>query len=239
MKSKVFLFVAIMSFLVSCSDEQVEPDATACFEYNPQSNIGIGEEITFENCSENAYSYTWDFGDGSISYEQNPTHTYAFAGAYGVLLISSNDNSTDFASSIINVTGGLNGFSYDNNFYALDNIVVCDYTAFGEFNIVLSSSEIAYDCSTHEWSEGIGHYISFTVNANEIAEGSYILYENDLENEVMGEFGIGWSPSNDSGEIWSEFSFGILTINKISDKYELTYTFVGSSKRLTGYFLEE
>lgn len=37
---------------------------------------------TFINMSENAITYLWDFGDGTTSTEQNPTHYYANGGNY-------------------------------------------------------------------------------------------------------------------------------------------------------------
>ena len=63
MKTRVILLIAVLGFLVSCNNDSVEPDVIACFEYSPQGSIGVGGEISFTNCSENAYSYTWDFGD--------------------------------------------------------------------------------------------------------------------------------------------------------------------------------
>jgi PKD repeat protein len=42
--------------------------------------------VTFENESKDAVSYSWDFGDGNTSTEENPTHTYAAEGIYEVVL---------------------------------------------------------------------------------------------------------------------------------------------------------
>lgn len=36
-------------------------------------------------------NYTWDFGDGNISYEQNPKHAYSNYGLYTVTLIVRDD----------------------------------------------------------------------------------------------------------------------------------------------------
>ena len=41
--------------------------------------------VTFANLSKNAYLYVWDFGDGTTSNEENPTHTY-YVGVYTVTL---------------------------------------------------------------------------------------------------------------------------------------------------------
>lgn len=42
--------------------------------------------LTFQNTSQNASSYTWDFGDGTTSTDSNPTHTYHQGGIYSITL---------------------------------------------------------------------------------------------------------------------------------------------------------
>jgi gliding motility-associated-like protein len=52
-----------------------------------QSNL-----FTFENLSQHAIYYTWDFGDGMNSNSINPNHSYnAPAGVYPVTLVASNE----------------------------------------------------------------------------------------------------------------------------------------------------
>jgi len=49
----------------------------------------IGEPIQFTGSAENGtppYSFYWDFGDGSFSYEQNPKHAYSYKGNFTVIL---------------------------------------------------------------------------------------------------------------------------------------------------------
>ncbi len=49
-------------------------------------------EVSFANNATDAYSFEWDFGDGSpISTEIAPTHTYNAPGQYTVTLIATND----------------------------------------------------------------------------------------------------------------------------------------------------
>jgi len=45
-----------------------------------------GLRVSFENATRNAASWTWDFGDGTTSTMRNPSHTYAAAGSYTVVL---------------------------------------------------------------------------------------------------------------------------------------------------------
>ena len=42
--------------------------------------------VQFTNNSQNATSYLWDFGDGSTSTEQNPSHVYTVLGVYDITL---------------------------------------------------------------------------------------------------------------------------------------------------------
>ncbi|MBW1933426.1 MAG: PKD domain-containing protein [Deltaproteobacteria bacterium] len=55
-------------------------------------------------------NWTWDFGDGSTSYLQNPTHTYSGGGNYTVTLTVTNDTD-DIASisKVISISGSTGG----------------------------------------------------------------------------------------------------------------------------------
>lgn len=59
---------------------------------------------TFTNTSTNAASYLWDFGDGMISTDANPVHTYAQPGAYLVKLEASNQCKTNIKTFNLNLT---------------------------------------------------------------------------------------------------------------------------------------
>ena len=75
-------------------------------EASPVAQFGTmidGLEVTFQNQSTNAFSYIWDFGDGQVSFEENPTHTYASDGTYNVTLSVTNGCATVTTSAIITV----------------------------------------------------------------------------------------------------------------------------------------
>jgi len=58
--------------------------------------------VVFSDTSQNGpTSWAWDFGDGSGSSVQNPTHTYAVAGNYPVKLVTSNNAGSSIVFSTI------------------------------------------------------------------------------------------------------------------------------------------
>jgi PKD repeat protein len=108
MKLQSITLAAIMlSFLftVACEKEQEErPDQpTACFV--PPDATTVGEPVMFlSSCSENALSYSWDFGDGNTSADANPMHTYTDGGEYTVTLtVDNGEGGTDEQTVVITV----------------------------------------------------------------------------------------------------------------------------------------
>ncbi|AKB55343.1 cell surface protein [Methanosarcina barkeri MS] len=71
---------------------------------NFSSNVTSGTApltVQFTDLSENAEEWNWDFGDGAISTEQNPVHTYTATGKYTATLEVSNVNGTNSTFSTI------------------------------------------------------------------------------------------------------------------------------------------
>lgn len=55
------------------------------------STPAVGQTVTFTDSSlYNPTSWYWEFGDGSVSNLQNPTHVYAAAGSYSAYLVVRN-----------------------------------------------------------------------------------------------------------------------------------------------------
>ena len=62
-------------------------------------------QIDCTNTSVGADSYAWDFGDGNGSPLSNPSHTYAAAGPYTVVLTATNVTGDSVATQGVTVTG--------------------------------------------------------------------------------------------------------------------------------------
>ncbi len=97
MKQLFILFLLVIT-LFSCKKDE-DSNVKACFETNIDAkNDGI---VQFTNCSENAQSYHWDFGDGQTSEEFEPRHVYTGSIPNNVTLIAFNGNKSDKISKRI------------------------------------------------------------------------------------------------------------------------------------------
>ena len=84
---------------------------------NETTSFDISEALSLSDASSNSVSRLWDFGDGTTSGEENPTHTYEDAGIYFVSLTVFNEESC-YDSKVIEVEvipSGLNSVSNSTN----------------------------------------------------------------------------------------------------------------------------
>lgn len=59
---------------------------------------GIEDIVHFQNTSEEASTFEWDFGDGNVSTEVNPSHVYTEQGVFTIHLVASNKDASDETS---------------------------------------------------------------------------------------------------------------------------------------------
>ena len=74
---------------ITTIDIDVPADPIAFFDPDPAAAI-INTPVTFTNWSQFATAYVWDFGDGSMSADVNPTHVFAGQGTWTVCLTARN-----------------------------------------------------------------------------------------------------------------------------------------------------
>jgi PKD repeat protein len=70
------------------------PPVIAAFTAGPTSGIAP-LTVIFTNLSTGATNYVWDFGDGNVSIEQNPTNTFTNAGLFSVSLTATGPGGTN------------------------------------------------------------------------------------------------------------------------------------------------
>ncbi|MFM7080082.1 MAG: PKD domain-containing protein [Bacteroidota bacterium] len=138
-------------------------DANAAFIFS--SN---GLTATFQNNSNFAVDYNWDFGDGSTSTQVTPTHVYANPGTYQVALQSNNCFSSDTYTQMISIlnTGLPEGSS---------SVVVYPNPVSDELNVVgMNGNEV-----TIRFLDGrvamVSPMIGSKVNVQGLPSGAYVL----------------------------------------------------------------
>lgn len=115
--------------------------------------IGANGEVTFNNYSASTrYSteYTWDFGDGSVSSDVSPTHTYAASGVYPVTLtlFDSLANCTSVATDSISVSIVGTAACMASYTIALDSSII--------YNVILYNTSTNASSHVYHWDFGDG-----------------------------------------------------------------------------------
>lgn len=105
---------------VSLTEQRIK----ASFTYKTEHPM----KVVLTNTSSNATTYEWDFGDGTTSTEENPTHRYKGIGVYRITLTVRNGSKQDTYQSNVTIeapsTCQLTGFvfnriPYNNNYYQI------------------------------------------------------------------------------------------------------------------------
>ena len=81
------LALGFAAFMTSCAEEETTKVPVAGFTVESET-VAKGEAVVFTNTSIDAVSYQWSFGDGEISTEESPTHTFTATGVTTVTLIA-------------------------------------------------------------------------------------------------------------------------------------------------------
>jgi PKD repeat protein len=144
----------------------------------PKSDITIanftstnsGYTVDFENESWRATSYSWNFGDGFNSIDENPSHTYASNGNYTVELIAESVCGNDTTSALINLP--LLGLNENESNFELSHT--------GENQYVLTSDSqlsdvILVDLNGRNMKNFSQSTTELNLNLNDFPSGIYIL----------------------------------------------------------------
>ncbi len=123
---------------------EVFPLPVAGFEASPWETTIVNPDIQFNDQSQDAFQWFWNFGDGDTAITTNPQHTYGDTGTYNVMLIVENQHGCvdtayndviikpefylDVPNAFTPDPSGSNGGAYNPN--QLSNTVFFPYTKF-------------------------------------------------------------------------------------------------------------
>ena len=174
----------------------------ACFNYSYQGDEIWETYVVFTNCSENADSYLWDFGDGTTSVEENPVHYYSEDGMFTVSLTVSNESGSDSANAMVLVDWTMvdkpNIYLYPD-----ENIELCLSLEFPEEGQVIKSIPLYND----------GWCVSIDASGKIDNEYDYLFYES-VQPDVW-QYEEGWCIKRKS---LTEFFEAIMGEYEFSDK---------------------
>ncbi|MBD3639158.1 MAG: T9SS type A sorting domain-containing protein [Crocinitomicaceae bacterium] len=147
------------------------------------STAQVGDTIYFLDNSINPNSWEWDFGDGAISFSQNPYHVYNLPGIYQVELTINKECHYDRQCFTVEITDEHNSITaFDPNSILIYPNPINDKLIFEspfvienpKFKIVNSLGQIVYFVSPDSNS-------SFTFNLNLPAGVYYLILDSDYQ----------------------------------------------------------
>ncbi len=220
MLQKIKNFGLLLTFIIctaeTCTKEkEPTPVPTANFTYN----FGKNGEVKFTNTSENALSYSWDFGDGQNSIEQNPVHIYTDEKAYTVkLTVESKDKQKKDLQQTVSVENfdPVASFTYDilsNGKVKFNNL--SKYASVFEWTIEGQKQKNAAVTFEYEFRKNGKHTVSLNIEK-----------KNGLKANISKELTIKDIPTaadSTAGKYIGEFSIQSGTSIKVYKNFEINF----------------
>ncbi|OUJ72478.1 PKD domain-containing protein [Hymenobacter crusticola] len=97
------LLLASAIVLASCEDNEIQPDTEFATAFDLPENGESATTIVIQNKSKNGLRYMWNFGDGTTSQAENPSHIYESPGVYSVKLKALGFGKSDSVTKTIKI----------------------------------------------------------------------------------------------------------------------------------------
>lgn len=172
--------------LVSYDNPADEPDLPGAAPIVGFTSEVSGNTVSFNNSSVNADSYLWDFGDGNMSTEENPSYTYANDDIYSVVLTATN--------------GVGEGTSISNVIISTSNIPFSASALHGDGNKVWTLKPISNAQAVGSFQNG-GDF--FATSLEDVTTRG-CTFDDTYEFTNMGAFNY-----NTNGDLWAEAYMGV------------------------------
>jgi len=155
---------------------------TADFSYSPSNPTDL-EIIAFTDSSSDSdgsiVNWTWNFGDGAVSYQQNPSHQYADDGTYNVtLVVTDDDGATDSTFKHITVSNVPPTANFSYSFMNKQTIAFTDGSVDNDGSIVnwswtFGDAHISYEKNpTHHYLDDGVYNVTLTITDDDGATDS-------------------------------------------------------------------
>lgn len=140
--------------------------------FRPVVNCSNKREVYFKDSSISAQNWRWDFGDGTTSSVQNPTHIFSNYQNYTVLLTTGSGQCTNTDSITVSIINDSADFTLNKNTGCKDEVFSFFNTVANKANIVkydwnfgdgIIDSLSAADTVTHRYANSGRYIVSLTV----------------------------------------------------------------------------
>lgn len=179
MKRITQIFLSLALILSSC-----HKDPKSSFSAD-NSEPEVGQTVVFTNHSHNGEKYEWDFGDGFVSNDPNPSHIFSSTGSYEVTLTVTSGGSSDVSSLTITVQ--------------VPTLLQIEVREYSTENVVPNASVLLYptlpdwDAQTNSVMEGITGSDGIAVFTNLDAFVYYLdVWETTHDNYTLRNEDVGW-----------------------------------------------
>ncbi len=180
-------FIAALTFVSCGDDEEPAPVSDFTFEIDDKT-------VTFTNTSTNATSYSWDFGDNTLSVEKDPpAHTYDAYGDYDVRLTAMGEGGENIKKQTISVVKEWPAIAIDGDFSDWD-AVESFYSGYGDASGNLTEAKVTSDAA------GSKLYIYVK---GDLQEANHVL---QIIIDADGDAATGWQTTN-LGTNGAEYQF--------------------------------
>jgi len=155
-KSIIYFLLALTMALGlwACEEDEGQgPAPSASFAITGEGPYKVNTPVSFENSSQNAFSYLWSFGDGNTSIEKNPSHTYTSPGEYTVTLKAEGSGQRSLVSQTITIEATNFRFYFiDNDAGKVRSFLTSDPASVrDEFDLQGFSYGLAYDAANEQF----------------------------------------------------------------------------------------
>jgi PKD repeat protein len=215
-KTNLTILIAALIAAVNFSSCKKDSDNPQPFVFYSLSIDGA--TVSFTNKSEDAVSYKWDFGDGTTSTDESPTHTYPGKGKYvPTLYATTSAGVTGEASTVIHIAK-VSSIKLDDNSLSDWDTVATNVITAGAHSGNFIKAKFDYDANYV--------YVYFEQNTKKSDGNIYDLYI-DADNNINTGLLTGEIPNG---------GYEVLLEGTIFDDWLDPYYFIGTDQQNFGNY---
>lgn len=202
---KTLLTLALFGVIgISCDDNESVGPSNIEADFNFTVNNPL--KVAFSNGSTNATRYGWNFGDGTSSTEESPSHEYLSGGTYKVTMIAKSSSGAKFKIREVTVEGAPE----------VDLIEGGDMSSAADWNLFSAGATL----TTAEFADG---KLKFSNGAGPAQTNILLWQAVEVEADVDYKFSADVKGSGATNS-WAELLFGTVSPSDGSDYSNGLYT---------------